>query len=207
MRLNLFPKNFDFFLLFEKQGENLLECARILEKLEKDNNLEKNARAMKKVEKKADEITHEIYKTLNKTFITPIEREDIALLASELDTVIDELEHAINRISLYEIDPIPIEVFKYCDIICEALEEVSKGIKELKNDKNRDKILKSCEVVNLLENQADDIHRQTLGKLMNREKDLLKIIKLREIYEALENVTDSCENVANSIETIVIKNN
>lgn len=206
MKFMFFPKNYDFFRLFDAQADKLLEVGKIIAKFEKEaGNIEKYSRAVKKVEKEADNNTHDIIKTLNQTFITPFEREDIASLASHLDTIIDELERAYNRLSIYDIETIPITIFKYGDLIIKSLEEVARGVKLLKNGRKREEILKICEIINLIEHQADDLHRQCLAELFQKKEPIM-IMKLREIYEALENVTDSCENAANAIESIIIKN-
>lgn len=204
--MRLFPRNFDFFKLFGAQAQELINTAKLLKKLEKTNDAKKQTRAMKKIEHTADEITHNIIKNLNQTFITPIDREDITLLASHLDDIFDEMDRAINRLYIYKISPIPPAVFQYCRLIEKSLLEVAKGIRELPNSKNRPQILHYCEVINEIENKMDDLHRKTLGELFSKKKSPILIMKLREIYEALENVTDRCEDVANNLETIIIKN-
>ncbi len=204
--MRLFPHNFDFFKLFAAQVEELKAATKIFHQLERDGDIKKNSRRLKTIEHQADEITHDIIRNLNQTFITPIDREDITSLASSLDSVIDEMERAINRLYIYQIDPIPAEVFQYGDVIEKAVLEVAKCVKELTTSRNPNQILKHCEIINIIEDEADQVHRNALSKLLNQEKDPIKIIKLREIYEALENVNDWCENVANVLETIVVKN-
>lgn len=204
--MRFFPKNIEFFDLFIEQSEFLSKSIKLLRDLEDDNDIKKRARNIKEIEHEADLVVQKIIINLNKTFITPIDREDIALLACRIDDVLDELEKAINRIYIYKINPNETEVFQYFNLIAKIMAEIIKAIKELKNNKNKEDVLKHCEIVNLLENQADDLNRHTLTKLMNEEKDAIKLIKLKEIYETLENVTDRSEDVANVLETIIIKN-
>ena len=204
--MRLFPHNVDFFKLFDAQAEQLQNAVRVFRALEKDGNLLKQARKLKRIEHDADSATHEIIRTLNQTFITPIDREDITLLASHLDDIVDELDRAISRLCIYEIDPLPKEIFRYGYLAEKAILEVVRAIREMRSSKNQAKVLKHCEIANAIENKSDEWHRRTLAQLFSYEKDPIKIMKLREIYEALENVTDRCEDAANVLETIVIKN-
>ena len=148
--MSFFPKNFDFFKLFEDQVIGLDKSVKIFRDLEENNDIKKRAREIKEVEQKADNITHEIIDTLNKTFITPIDREDIALLASNIDDAIDALEKAMNRLSVYEINPVPIEVFQYIDLIEKISSEVTKAVNLLSNPKKKESVLKHCEIINLI---------------------------------------------------------
>lgn len=205
----LFPKNFDFFDYFDsfaKELENALEVLRDLKKTENNGDIKTCAEKMKKIENDADSIIHAIIYALNKTFITPIEREDIAILAGNLDDVIDEIERATNRLFVYQIKPVPQEIFQYTELIEKAIPEMVEAISEMKNPKRREHVLLRCKNINLIENQADEINRRNLGKLLNEEKDPFLAIKLKEIYETLESVTDRCEDVADSLETIIVKN-
>ena len=207
--MRIFPHNYDFFKLFARQADELISAVKVIRKLERNADIEtvdQCARRVKKIEHNADEITHEIIKTLNKTFITPIDREDITVLVSHMDNVVDEMERAINRISIYKISPVPPAVWQYIRIADESISEIAKGINEMSNSRHRQEVLQYAENINRLENKTDDLHRHTLTQLFLTEKDPITIIKLREIYEALENVTDRCEDVANSLETIVVKN-
>jgi predicted phosphate transport protein (TIGR00153 family) len=202
----LFPKSFDFFSLFEAQVQELMNAVEVLKDLKENGNIKKEARRMKEIEHKADGIAHEILYMLNKTFITPIEREDIAQIAHDLDDIIDELERAINRMYIYHIDPIPSEIYQCIELIEKASVEVSEGIRALRDPKKREDIRKSCELINFIENEADDLTRHIISRLFEQEKNPITIIKLKEIYDALESVTDRCEDVANVMETIIVKN-
>lgn len=204
--MGLFPRTIDFFKFFELQAEQLEAAAKIIDQIDSGSNMKKESSKMKKVEHAADNITHEIFSSLNQTFITPLDREDITSLAGHMDDVIDELDRSINRLSIYKIDPIPREINQYFQLISRSIFEISKAIKELRHHKNRAKLLKHCEITNFIENEADELHRITLARLFEDEKDAIKIIKLKEIYDSLENVTDRAEDAANVLEAIVIKN-
>lgn len=204
--MRLFPKNYDFFKMFDEQAENLHKAVKVLRELEDGKDLNKLSRKMEKIEHAADDITHQIIETLNKTFITPIEREDIAALASDIDDVIDEINKALSRLVIYEIKKIPNEVYKYFDAIEDAISGIARALEKLAKPKHRSEVLKICSEINHIENKADEIHRHTLAKLLNYSKDAMMAIKLKDIYESLEKVTDFCENVANSLETIIVKN-
>ena len=205
--MGLFPQTTDFFELFEKQATLLQKAVDILADLEENDNAKKQALRLKKLEHEADNIIHEIMNKLNTCFITPIDREDIAKLASDLDDIIDVMDMAVARIDIYTIDPIPREAFLYIHIAEKAIKQVIAAVRELgKKHKNQAKLLKHCEFVNFVENEADDLHRHTLRELFENEKDPLRIIKIKELYEILEHITDRCEDAANTIETIVVKN-
>lgn len=201
-----FPKNVDFFNRFEAQIEKLQETATLLESLEASSNLKATARDMKRIEKEADALIRDVLEALNKTFITPIDREDITELASALDDVVDTAERFTSRLEIYQISPLPRELFQYLRFLGKAIDEVNEAVRELRDPKRRAHVLKHCEVINLLENQLDDLHRHTLRDLFAEEKDPIILMKRKEIYEILEDLADRCEDVANVLETIVVKN-
>lgn len=204
--MRFFPQTTDFFVLFEQQANLLQKAVDILSDLETSDNYRKQAIKIKKLEHQADDIIHDIMNKLNKTFITPLDREDIAKLASDLDDVIDVMDMAVARIDIYKIEPIPKVVFLYIHIAEKAIKQVIAAVRELGNKKNQAKLLKHCEFVNFIENEADDLHRHTLRELFEKETDPIKIIQYKELYEILEHITDRCEDAANTIETIVVKN-
>jgi len=200
------PKNLVFFDLFEEQLEVISKSVAILQGLKGKNEIREDAEKIKEVEHQGDVIAHRILETLNKTFITPIDREDITQLAHGLDDVLDDIERTVNRLSLYRLVPVPEVVFTFADNIGESVEELKKGISLVRDDRRRNLTLKSCERINALENEGDDLLRSNLESLLNSEKDPVFIIKMKEIIETLENVTDCCEDVADILENIVIKN-
>ncbi len=204
--MKFFPQSTDFFALFEKQATLMQKAVDVLADLETNNDAHKQSIKIKKIEHEADDVIHEVMNKLNKTFITPLDREDIAELASELDDVIDVMDMAVARIYIYNIDPIPKPAFLYIHIAEKAIKQVIAAVRELGKNKNQAKLLKHCEFVNFIENEADDLHRHTLGELFKNETDPITIMKIKELYEILEHVTDRCEDAANTIETIVVKN-
>ncbi|MFH0801404.1 MAG: DUF47 family protein [bacterium] len=200
------PKNLVFFDLFEEQLEVISKSVAILQALKGKSEIREDADKIKEVEHQGDVIAHRILETLNKTFITPIDREDITQLAHGLDDVLDDIERVVNRLSLYRLIPVPEVVFVFADNIGESVEELKKGISLVRDDRKRNLTLKSCERINALENEGDDLLRSNLETLLNSDKDPVFIIKMKEIIETLENVTDCCEDVADILENIVIKN-
>jgi predicted phosphate transport protein (TIGR00153 family) len=166
-------------------------------------NVEAKILAIRAVEHDADIITHEVMDTLNKSFITPIEREDIRALAQYLDTVLDDIEGTANRFQLYQVEKPTPQAFEMTNLICQATEQILKAVKEFEN-------LKQIHIfvveINRLENMADNISREMIGKLFQEEKDVRELIRWKDIYEKLERCADRCEDVANTIEDIVVKN-
>lgn len=210
---NLFPKDGVFYQLFEKQTEKIDEAAKLLRKLlEEPEKLNEISSRLKELEIEADNVGHEVMDHLRKNFITPMEGEDIDLLRQNLDDIMDFIERSVNRIGLYRIQPpFPKEIAEYIGVISGAVVEISEGMKELKNIKKFGPSLqKRCERLNELENVGDDINRKALGGLMGIQSvscdKLMEVIKLKEIYETLENAIDCCENVGNMFESILIKN-
>jgi len=211
--MSIFPKDDVFYKLFEAQTEKLAHAARILrEMLENPKNIEDQSARMKILENEADDIGHKIMNTLRHNFITPMEGEDINLLRQTLDDIMDLIEKAVNRIVIYKIAiPFPQAVCEYIGIIKKSIEEVEGGVKEMRNvRKFQESLARRCQRLNLLENEGDEINRRALKSLMNVPSPTpagnLEIIKLKEIYETLENAIDSCENVGNIFESIIIKN-
>lgn len=209
--MNLFPKDKIFYNLFEKQAQKLNQAARLLEEiLEEENDLKEISDQMKKLEEEADSVGHNIIEHLLKSFITPIGSEDIDLLRQELDNIMDYIERAVNRIVIYEVEPLPFEIEEYIEIIKQAITEINKGVKEIRNvRKFRKPLYYRCQKINQLENKGDQINRNALEKLMRIEpspEKNLERMKLKEIYETLEEAIDRCEDVGNIFETILIKN-
>ncbi len=211
--INLFPKDEIFYTLFEKQAEKLKEAGHLLKELLKNpQGLEEISLKMKKIEREADNIGHSVIDNLRKTFITPLESEDIDLLRQRLDDVMDFIEKAVNRMMIYKIKlPFPKEIADYIEIICLAIEEIDDGVKEIRNvRKYQEDLHQRCQRINLLENRGDVVNRTALKKLMNispiTPERILEIIKLKEIYETLEGAIDYCEDVGNIFEAILIKN-
>jgi len=212
--MRFLPKEKKFFDLFDLQVEKLTAAAVLLRELRKHpQEIKEIARKIKQLEVEADAIGHEVVDGLHQTFITPIEREDIDILRQNLDNIMDGIERAVNRLVLYKIpfSAFPNAITKYFEIIEKAIAEIKQGVIEIRNLKKFSHSLSEhCEKINKLEDEGDEINRGSLGKLMNPDKtsaeDNLEIMKKKEIYDTLENTIDSCEDVGNVLESILIKN-
>jgi len=168
--------------------------------------VELKVQKIKSLEHDGDRITHETLETLNKTFITPIDREDIHSLISKIDDILDLIDAAAHRLVIYRIDKPSPELIAISAQLIKPIEAIKGALLLLDNMKNAKQILDYCVEVNRLENEADSLHRVAIGNLFDNEKDPIRLLKFKEIYENLEEATDRCEDVANIIESVVIKN-
>jgi uncharacterized protein len=204
MKFSFIPKEENFFKLFDESAYNIHKAAVLMKEMV-DNYTQAEAKAKEifDVEYEGDRITHEIIRTLNKTFITPIDREDIYNLASKLDDILDFIEGVTDRLIIYKIEEPTPECCKLVDLILRMSEVITWSISNLKELGN---VYDHCIEINRLENEADRITRDAIVRLFEEEKDPIAVIKWKEIYEKLEDTTDSCEDVANILESIVLKN-
>jgi predicted phosphate transport protein (TIGR00153 family) len=198
-------KGEDFFELFENVGKNLLQASTALvDFFESFDDMSAKLKLISDLEHENDLLTHEIIRKLNKTFLTPIDREDIHSLASRMDDVLDLMWGAAQRAQLFKIgEPTP-ESAALAKNLAAAVELLYKAVAYLKA-KKYSYIHDICVEIHGLENQNDRIFRQTLGKMFEEIKDPITIIKWKEVYEILENASDRCEDVANTLESIVLK--
>ncbi len=203
--MKFFPKEIDFFEIFDRAALNVTKAATLLVSLmENFDNVDARAKEIYEVEQDGDMLTHEIMKKLNKTFITPIDREDLHALASILDDVLDLIWASVDRLAIFKItEPTKEAVAMSKDLLTTA-EVIHKAIKKLK-EKNYSYVQEYCIEINRLENRIDRSFRDALGKLFDNIKDPILIIKWKEIYEHLEDASDKCEDVANVLEAIVLK--
>ncbi len=203
------PKDKKFFPLFEQAGSNLIDMAKLLKESVHTSDLQRrtdNAKLLEDLEHKGDNLTHQIHLELGKNFITPFDREDIHALASSLDDVADFIHGASNRMELYKVTE-PSEAMKeISSLILEATEHVAKALFELKDLKNIRNITDSCVRINSVENKADYIFDKAVAELFEYEKDAINLIKNKEVLSAMEDATDKCEDVANVLESILVKN-
>jgi len=204
----LVPKEEKFFDMLTEQSENALEGAKELKNFvhnyTKFERSERKTRAqvIKNIEHKGDEITHKIIENLNKTFITPIDKEDIHQMAVLLDDVVDLINAVALRFVLLGIERIDIFIVKLVDIILNSVTEVNKSIMDLRKLKDmREHYIK----IHSLENEADEVYHEALSELFHFYKNSIDIIKYKEMYELLEKITDKCEEVTHVIENIVVK--
>ncbi len=205
--MGLFPKSNQFFDLFEKAANNLLHVANLLEDFVNHHvDVEQKLKKLEDAEHAGDQITHDAIEMLNKTFITPFDREDIHELVSELDDICDLGYGAANRMALYKIGTPTEGIKKVSSLLARSIEEVAKAVLRLRNQKSPQMILAQCIEVNRIENEADDATRAAIAQLFDRERDPIRLIKEKEILETLEFATDRCEDLANVLEGIILKN-
>jgi predicted phosphate transport protein (TIGR00153 family) len=165
---------------------------------------EKKAKAMYEFEQEGDMLTHDIMKDLNKTFLTPIDREDIHALASRIDDVLDLIWAAVDRMGVYKIEKPTPEVISIAEDLQMTADVLIKALRELRA-KQYSRVQEHCIEVNRLENRIDRKYRDALGKLVNSDNDPVYIIKWKDIYQILEDASDRAEDIANILETIVLK--
>ena len=204
MLFRLIPREEAFFELFKKAAHNMIEGSRLLKVMMEDfRSPIEQAREIKGVEHIGDDITHDIARRLNKTFITPIDREDIHDLASALDDILDVTEAIADRFVLFKVQQPTEKAIKLADILYQASVAVGRGVDLLGLPHPE---MKKCGVeVNSLENEADRVSRDAISALFEKETDPITVIKWKEIYENFEAGTDRCEDVANILERITLK--
>ncbi len=203
------PKDKKFFPLFEQASQNLIELGSTLVEAVNTDDLEKRKILIKKIETlehKGDDITHQIFLELSKNFITPFDREDIHSLASALDDIADYIHGSANRMELYNISEITEPIKQLADLIYKASIDLGKAVAELNTLKNVRAIADACVRINSIENQADDIFDKAVANLFDYEQNAINLIKYKEVLSALETATDKCEDAANVLETILVKN-
>lgn len=206
VRFPFIPKEEKFFDLFEESARNLVRAAQLLAELfENWEDVEERARQMTELEHHGDNITHRIIAQLHATFVTPLDREDIAQLAERMDDVMDFMEGTAVALVLYKVSQPTERAKELADILVRVTSEVSKAIPRLRHRKQLNQIPGHCIEINRLENEADAVLRSALGELFDHEADIADVIKWREIYEHMENATDRCEDIANVLEGVMIK--
>lgn len=200
----LIPRDNTFFDMFAQMSDNLIAGARTMVDLFTDyKDVEAKVAEIRRIERTGDEMTHAVLTKLNQTFITPFDREDIHQLASRLDDVLDFLNAAGARIIMYRITNPPPVALDLARLILLQAQELSRALPLLR--KNGD-ILTHCVEINRIENEADVISRAAIGQLFDQEKDPITLIKTKELIEFLESATDKAEDVANVLESVVLKN-
>lgn len=203
----LFPHSADFYDLFERGAAKVMEGASLLQDLVNNfSDVSLKAKRIKDVEHEGDLITHETIERLNKTFVTPLDREDIHRLICALDDILDFIEATSERLSLYGVKSIRPDAALLVDILVRAVKEVQQATGKLRHLKGPDSILKHCLEIDRLENEGDFASRSAIAKLFEPAADPLEVIKWKEIYDCVENAVDRCEDAANVIEGVVLKN-
>jgi hypothetical protein len=200
----LIPKDTSFFQMFSAMSDNLIAGARALVDLFADyRDVDKKIDEIRRIEREGDELTHTILTKLNQTFITPFDREDIHELASKLDDVLDFINASGARLVMYRITHPPPAAGELARIILMQSQELQKAVSLMQKNGN---ILSHCVEINRLENEADLVCQQAIARLFEYEKDPINLIKVKELLEFLERATDKAEDVANVLETVVLKN-
>ena len=203
----LMPTEGKFFDLFNQHAALCVKGAQEMVGLMTNfDDLENRTHAVESIEKQADKVTYATVDLLHKTFITPLDRDDIHKLITRMDDILDMMEDAAQSIYLYDIRSVTLDAKRLADICVGCADGVKEAVSLLSNMDNGAKILAVCAEIDKLESEADHVMRSAMAKLFRDEPDVRQVIKLRAIYETLEGVTDRCEDVANIIEGIVLDN-
>ena len=206
-KFSLFPREEKFADLFQDCARILVQEAKVLNELMNNwSSVEAKVREIEELEHEADTIVHRAMSQLHSTFVTPFDREDIAALAHTMDDVVDFIQAAADSMLLYRVDHPTPRAKELAAIILEAAVVVQKAMPYLHHKAHLKEVLGCCVELNRLENAADTVYRAALGELFGNTTNVVDVIKWREIYEHLESATDRCEDVANVLEGIVVKN-
>jgi uncharacterized protein len=209
----LLPREGNFFEMFDQHADRIVEAARAFEQLVLNYNdpilREKHNADVDSAERAADRITHDVNKLLHKTFITPIDREQIHKLINTMDDVADLIQDSAETMALYDVRVMTEEIKRLTDLsvkCCERLKDAVGLLSKLSDADTAEAALKTCEEIDRLESDADRVMRSAMSKLFREEPDVREVIKLKAIYQLLETITDRCEDVANLIEGVVLEN-
>lgn len=213
MAFNIFhffqPKDKVFYSLFEKATANLMDISKALVEMVTTTSPARKKELIREIERLehvGDNITHETFHELSANFITPFDREDIHALISAIDDVADYVHGSSKRIEIYKVETITPSIIKLAELIQKCSDELHSAVCELRNMRNINKIKEACVRINSIENHADDIYDMEIAKLFEEEKNAVEIIKMKEVLYALETATDKCEDAANVLESILVKN-
>jgi hypothetical protein len=204
----LVPKDKKFYPMFESQAELIVQATEMLNELFASGNpdrIQTLHKSIKELEHKGDDRAHQIFDLLDKTFITPFDREDIHQLTSTLDDVLDFINGTSQRVRLYKLKEFPPEFVQFSALLMKGAGEVRLAVGELHNLKRPDKITQACIRINEMENQADDLYHQVISDLFEHEKDAIELIRKKEVLQTMERASDRMEDVADVMKTIMIK--
>lgn len=206
-KFSFLPKENRFFDIFEMSAKNLLDAATAFHDLLHDfTNVSKKVEKITEYEEKGDALTHEVIQVLNRTFVTPIDREDIFRLAESLDDVLDQIEDAASRLILFEIPtPTPFSI-QLSNYIMQCCRQIHVSMPNLRNLKDHPALQDSLLQIHSLENSADAVKKQAIYELFQHPEDVITLLKWREIYEHMEAATDRCEDVADVLQGLLVKN-
>ncbi len=206
MAISFMPKEVKFFDFLNLQTENIVKAADCFKNSVKKGCFdEETVKKIKNFEHEGDTLSHEIVDMLNRTFITPIDREDIFALANTLDDILDMINSMANRIKLYKLDTNDEHMILFAETIDQSTQALANAVKHMHDTKRARRVLDHCIEVNRLENVGDQIREKAISRLFETEKDPIMVIKWKEIYEVAEGTLDTCEHVAKVIEAILVK--
>jgi len=206
-KISFMPKEQKFFDLFDAGAQNTIKAAKSLkDMIDTWQFIDSHMAEITELEHEGDSITHQVISLLHRTFVTPFDREDIALLAHTMDDILDFIHAAADSMFIYKVSAPTQRAKELADIIVQATVEVEKAVKGLRHKSEFKNILEVCVEINRLENAADRVYRAAIGELFDDTTDIAKIIKWREIYEHMETSTDRCEDVADVLEGVALKN-
>ena len=201
-----FPRDFNFFKLFEKQISYAVDAARFFKEVVSQGRVNEDTLSkMSAIEHQADDVAHTIIEQLNKTFITPIDREDIHALTMEIDDIVDMIDTIVNRMRIYNITGVDKNLVEFAKVIEESVQAVERAVGGLRNIKNVKVVYDACVEVNRLENVGDTMRDEMLMELFAPVKDPIAVIKWKDIYQDAETVLDVCEDVAHVVDSIMVK--
>ncbi len=207
MGLRLIPREEKFFELFRQQAANVVEAAKLLKDLLEDyTDIDQKRLKIEKAESAGDEIAHRIIEKLNTTFITPMDREDIHALTSALDDILDLIYATAQRLHLYGVKSITDDAVALGNVVLRAADETAGLIDRMEDLRDVRNLKTRWIEVNRLENEGDKVSRHAIAGLFEHETDPIEVIKWKEVYEHLEAATDKCEDAANIVEAVVLKN-
>jgi predicted phosphate transport protein (TIGR00153 family) len=202
----LVPKEEKFFDHFEQLADKIEKGGQLfLDILDNYEHSEAKVSTLKEIEHEADKITHQIYAKMHQTFLTPLDREDIYALANKMDSILDIIEASAVRLYLYKVKSPASEIKELALTLKKAIALVKVIVHALRNKKNSEMAIKTCVEINTLENEGDYILRQAIARLFEREKDAVELLKQKEILERVEEGLDTCEDVSNIVEGIILK--
>jgi len=206
LKFSLMPKEKKFAILFEQSAHNAVKIAQQLKDMVCTwENVQERLAIITDLEHEGDAITHQIIAQLHRSFITPFDREDIALLAHSLDEITDFIHSSADMMVLYRVGQPTSRARELADIIVQTATEVEKAVSEIHERIKRAELLRLCMEINRLENEGDSVYRAALAELFSDSAETAYLIKWREIYEHMENAIDSCEDVANVLEGVALK--
>jgi uncharacterized protein len=204
--MRFFPKEENFFDYFEELANKIEEGGQFfLEMTQNRNYSAARVSRLKEIEHEADGIAHKTYERMHKTFLTPIDREDIYALVNKMDNILDAIESTAIRLHMYQVKKPDDAIIKQAEILFQAIKKIKSVVQGLRNMKNSQMILDGCVEIHTLENAGDVVLRTIITDLFIKEEDAIELLKWKEIFELLEEAIDGCENVSNIVEGIVLK--